>query len=169
MSQLSTREMPVIGIYDDEQSAQAAVASLKAAGFTDEHIGVVRQSPQATERENIHTANFTDASGKSAAVGVAVGAGTGALWGLGILSGFLPGIGPAIAGGILASLLANTAVGLAAGGLVGAFVGLGIPTDEAERYADEVKNGKTIVTVRTDDKVDVARAILSQSPPFFIS
>jgi uncharacterized protein (TIGR02271 family) len=89
---------------------------------------------------------------EGAAVGAAAGVGVGALWALGIAAGFLPAIGPAIAGGLFASILTSAAGAAAVGGLVGALVGLGIPEEEAEFYESEVKAGRTIVTVKTDQR-----------------
>jgi uncharacterized protein (TIGR02271 family) len=42
-------------------------------------------------------------------------------------------------------------VGAAVGGLVGALVEMGVPEDQASRYAEGIRRGGTLVTVRTDD------------------
>jgi hypothetical protein len=84
----------------------------------------------------------------------------GLLAGVAAAVGIIPAIGPVLAGGLLAGLLASTAAGAAAGGVVGALVGLGIPEEEARYYESELKIGRTLVTVKADDRFADADAIL---------
>jgi uncharacterized protein (TIGR02271 family) len=152
----------VIGVFQDSDKAREAVRELKAAGFSDDQIGVA-----SSNREGLHRAsdNKGDESyaGEGAAAGVATGAGIGALWGLGIFAGLLPAIGPAIAGGTLAGILLSSAVaGAAAAGLTGALIGMGISKEEAEFYEGEVKSGRTIVTVNAGTRRNEALAILQR-------
>lgn len=86
----------------------------------------------------------------------------------GVLGGFLgaaaalliPGIGPVVAGGILVTTLAGAAIGATAGWVIGAFVSMGLPEHNAHHYAREFEAGRTIVTVKTDDRQQEAFAIL---------
>lgn len=85
----------------------------------------------------------------------ATGAVTGGIVGgvIGVAAGLLlPFIGPAIAGGALIAALGGAALGAVAGGFMGAFVSMGVPEEQARQYAQEVKSGRTIVTVKTDDR-----------------
>ena len=153
-----TDHATVVGVFQDRSAAQQAVEELRRAGFREDQIGVVA-------RDGTPTADVPPAEGGSkweegAATGVAAGAGIGALWALGIAAGVLPAIGPIIAGGLLASVLASAAGGAAVAGVVGALVGLGIPEEEARYYESEFHSGRTIVTVRADDRYDEAVAIL---------
>jgi hypothetical protein len=63
----------------------------------------------------------------------------------------LPVIGPVLAAGPLAAALTGAGIGAAAGGLIGALTDAGIPKEEAEHYAEGVRRGDVLVTVRTDE------------------
>jgi len=89
-----------------------------------------------------------------------ISTGVGGLWAVGIAAGVLPAIGPAIAGGILASILASAATGAVAGGVIGALLGIGVPEDEAKYYDEEFRSGRTIVTVRAENRFDEAQDVL---------
>jgi len=108
---IATRET-VVGVFENEKDAQDAIRELKADGFHETQIGLAAQTKD-------DSAEFTDASAKTAAAGAIIGLGTGALWGLGIVAGILPGIGLVIAGGTLAAILSSAAIGAATGGLSG--------------------------------------------------
>ena len=159
----------VVGVFHNQEKADAAVEELYDSGFSHDQIGVVARSDVGTgdwSDPTTRTGGAVDAdhdgSGaeEGAVAGAAVGAGVGGLWALGIAAGALPAIGPVIAGGILASLLASAALGAAAGGLVGALVGLGVPEEEAQYYEEEFRSGRILVTVRANGRVEEAREIL---------
>src|SRR5205807_9335680 len=95
----------------------------------------------------------------AAAAGALTGGAAGALAGGALAAIMLPAVGPALVGGLLAALLGSS-VGAAAGGLLGVLIGLGIPEEEARYYDREFQAGRTIVTVRADDRYDEAAATL---------
>ena len=135
----------VVGVFHSHREAQKAVNDLKAAGFTDDQIGIASQ-----DKEGSYADQTDETMAEEGAVaGAATGLGAGALWGLGIVAGALPAIGPVIAGGALAAIAASAAGTAAAGGLIGALVGLGIPEEEADYYHREFESGRTIVTVKS--------------------
>jgi hypothetical protein len=142
----------VIGVFDEVDSARAAVRDLRAAGFTESQIGIISR----------HTGEGDAASGAAtgAATGAAAGAGLAALWSLGISFGVLPVIGPIIAAGPIAAALLSAAGGAAAGGLVGALIGAGVSEEDAPYYEEQFRAGKTLVTVKADGRFDEAWAIL---------
>jgi hypothetical protein len=159
----------VVGVFHNQEKADAAVADLYDSGFTYDQIGVVARTDAGTgdwsdptTRPTAADATMDDDTGaeEGAVAGAAVGAGVGGLWALGIAAGALPAIGPVVAGGILASLLASAALGAAAGGLVGALIGLGIPEEEAQYYEEEFRSGRILVTVRANGREEEAREIL---------
>ena len=100
--------------------------------------------------------------GNEAAPGAEIGAGVGALagGGVGVLTGLgmlaIPGVGPVVAAGWLVALAVGAVGGAAAGGLLGGLVGSGISKEHAEVYAEGVRRGGTLVSVRTTDD-DAAR------------
>ena len=160
MVQAQTNRSTVVGVFENQQQAQQAVAELHRAGFEEDQIGVAaRGEGEAAGRTNDDGKNY---AGEGALAGAATGAGIGALWGLGILAGALPAIGPAIAGGTLAVLLSSAAAGAAAAGLAGALIGMGISKEEAEYYEGELKSGRTVVTVKANGRYEEASAILQR-------
>ena len=144
-----------VGVFYNASNAQDAVRALRQARFTDAHIGVVSRHETAEDAAN---------KGSKVATGAAVGAGTvggvAALWSLGISFSVLPVIGPILAAGPLAAALISAAGGAAAGGMAGALTGLGLAETDAKYYEDELKAGRTIVTVHADDRSDEAWSIL---------
>jgi hypothetical protein len=60
-------------------------------------------------------------------------------------------IGPILAAGPIAAALTGAGIGAAAGGLVGALTESGIPEQDAKYYAEGVRRGDVLVTVRTDE------------------
>ncbi|GAC1384158.1 MAG: hypothetical protein NVS4B7_13270 [Ktedonobacteraceae bacterium] len=84
----------------------------------------------------------------------ATGAVTGGIVGgvLGVTAALLiPVLGPAFAGGMLVAAF-SAALGAVTGGFLGAFVALGVPEEAARHYESEFKAGRTIMTVKTDDR-----------------
>ena len=150
----------VVGVFEERSAAQSAVSALEAAGFTHEHIGFVGHGDPA-ERE----AGDGHAEAKGALAGASRGSLTGGAVGgiLGALAALvIPGIGPVIAGGMLAGLVAGAVAGGAVGGLAGLLHGMGVPDHDAAYYEGEFKGGKTIVTVRADDRREEAADIMRQ-------
>ncbi len=137
----------VVGVFHSQAEAQRAVRELKAAGFSDDEIGVATRHDNELSHGAAHP-DDDNKSGTGAVAGATAGLGAGALWGLGIVAGVLPAIGPVIAGGALAAIAASAAGTAVAGGIVGALVGLGIPEEEAEYYHKELEQGRTVVTVK---------------------
>lgn len=143
----------VVGLYDRIEDARDAVQELLDHGFRRDDISLV----VADERGKVQQTTASDMGDEDIASGAATGAGIGAvlgglgglLVGLGALA--IPGIGPVLAAGPLVSALAGAGIGAAAGGLVGALADLGIPDEQAEKYAEGVRRGGTLVTVSAPD------------------
>jgi hypothetical protein len=148
-----------IGVFHDPYRAHDAIRALRSAGFSENQISVLGHDAEGrglTKKES----KKGEQAGAGAAVGAAAGAGVAALVSLGMTFGVIPVIGPVLAMGPLAAALLSAAGGAAAGGVAGALVGMGIPEDEAKYYEGEIKSGRILVTVHTDDRQDEAWAIL---------
>src|SRR5690606_25920538 len=76
--------------------------------------------------------------------------------------GLIPGIGAVLAAGALAAIAGGAVAGAGVGGVLGGLIGMGIPEDEARFYEEELKGGRTLVTVRAGDRADDATRILRQ-------
>lgn len=163
------RIRPVVGVFTDREHAQAAIAQLKDAGFRDDQLGVVSHDARVAEGSayppspNRWESQSEDTPVEGGIAGAMVGAGVGGLWVIGMAAGIIPGVGSLIAGGLLANLLAGAAAGAAAGGLVGALVDLGMSEEDAKQVEDEVRAGRTILTVQTADRRNEAIEILRQN------
>ena len=154
----------VAGVFETRTQADAAVASLKKAGFTDGDIGMVyRDAEGKTVKSGAADETYAE---EGAAIGAVAGAAGGAAVGLGVLAGVIPVVGPVLALGTLGTILLNAAGGAAIAGVAGALVGWGIPEEDATFYEAEVKAGRFLVTVDTKDRADEARAILHRHGGF---
>jgi hypothetical protein len=149
-------------LYDSYDTALQVALELKEVGFTDRDVSLV--SSRATAPDE--TGPSIDHAGTGATVGGIIGAATGLMAGTGVLA--IPGIGPVVAAGWLASTFAMGAAGVAAGGLAGGIVGAlaGTGTDEEiQVYAESIRRGDTLVTVRVpDDRAQEAARILTSFP-----
>lgn len=158
-------------LFDNRADAETAVRNLEAAGFDHTDLSLVASDRDAVAGENRSFLNkdadhdgendTVEGAGKGAATGGAIGAGAGLLAGLGLLA--IPGLGPVVAVGWLASTLVGAAVGGAVGGATGGILGAlkdaGVPEDDANVYAEGVRRGGSLVSVKVKDE-DVARAEL---------
>jgi hypothetical protein len=162
-NELDTTGRTVVGLFNDRRHAEAAIRDLKAAGFTDEQIGVALQStegeahivgdPQVGEGES-H-------SGEYAAKGAVSGGVLGGLVGL-LGSLLVPGLGAVVVGGVLASTLTGAGLGAAAGGIIGALTGMGVSEQDAKHFDLGLRAGGTLVAVGAGNRTDQALAILQR-------
>jgi len=153
-------------LYDSYDTALRAALALKESGFTDRELSVVAQAPGAGS-DGRDMSHVSEDAGTGAGLGGAIGAAAGLMAGMGVLA--IPGIGPVVAAGWLASALAVGAAGAGAGGatggLVGALAGSGTSEDDANIYAEGIRRGDSLVTVRVpDDRLAEAARILSEFP-----
>jgi len=140
--------------YETHEAASAVVANLEAAGITSSDISVV------SNRRDEHDSNAPEGAG----IGGVVGGAAGLLAGLGMLA--IPGIGPVVAAGWLASTAAGVAVGAATGGLVGALTSAGVSDEDAQYYAETVRRGGSVVSVRAaDEEAASVEAIMDGAAP----
>jgi hypothetical protein len=149
-------------MYDSYEQARAVVTELETAGVPQSDISLVAN--ESTRSAAFTTAGTTAAdsgtatghrapatetgAGTGAVLGTAVGGGLGLLAGIGALA--IPGVGPVVAAGWLVATLTGAGIGAAGGGLIGALTGAGLSRDEANVYAEGVRGGGSLVTVRTD-------------------
>src|SRR4051794_33913244 len=153
----------ITAMFDDYQAAEKAVTRLKNAGIPASDISLVggnehmRKSSPGAMRGTTETTS--EDVGTGAAVGAALGGGAGLLAGLGLMA--IPGIGPVVAAGWLVSTLVGAGVGAATGGIIGALIEAGVREEHAHAYAEGIRRGGTLVTVRTEQRfVDKAVDIL---------
>ena len=144
-------------LFDNYSDAAAAVRDLEAAGFQHDDISLVARGAEdgATTTSTTGTTDVTDngpghtGAGTGATLGTLVGGGAGLLAGIGALA--IPGIGPIVAAGWLVAALTGAGVGAAAGGLLGGLTQAGLGEEQAAAYAEGVRRGSNLVTVRADE------------------
>lgn len=130
----------IIRSFDDPADAETSITRLEAAGLPPEEISIIHSS----------TGTMGNDAARGAGLGGAVGAGAGLLAGLTAFP--LPGVGPVLAAGwLIGTFTAGTTAGAVAGGLLGALTGAGLSEDEAHFYAETIRRGTTMVSVRTSD------------------
>lgn len=134
------------------------VAELQRARVPDDDISIIanndsgwfdRNRSRRIDRDADGTDDRAEGAATGAGIGATLGGVAGLLAGLGLLA--IPGIGPVVAAGWLASTAAVAAAGGAAGGLIGALTQSGIGEREAHAYAEGIRRGGTLVTVRVPD------------------
>lgn len=152
----------ITGLFDDYAAAARAVDAIEAAGVPhgdisivasnegDRHAGVTSHETRHGQTKDVdEESDASDGAGTGATLGTVLGGGVGLLAGLGLMA--IPGVGPVVAAGWLVATLTGAGVGAATGGLLGALTGAGLSDAEAEHYAEGVRRGGTLVTVRTDE------------------
>jgi hypothetical protein len=156
-------------LYDSYAQAAQAVSDLEVAGISCADIGFVANN-SASGESCVNTATTTagQSAETGATVGAVVGGGAGLLAGLGLLA--IPGLGPVVAVGWLATTVAGAAAGAgagaAAGGILGRLTNVGITEADAHLYAEPVRRGSTLVTVRCDEaRVGAVEQIMRQHDP----
>src|SRR5918993_2860966 len=152
----------ITAFFDRNEDASEAVRRLEAAGISPRNINLIasnegdRYSLHASrtfDGTNHHDDDVSDGAGTGATVGTLASGGAGLLAGLGMLA--IPGLGPIVAAGWLVSTLVGAGAGAAVGGLAGSLVGAGVDERDAHAYAEGVRRGGALVTVRaTETMVD---------------
>ena len=147
-------------LFDSYEHAAQAVADLEAGGVPHSAISLVANNsdgrysdsvapPASASSEAEPTDAAAEAAGTGATVGTLLGGGAGLLAGLGMLA--IPGIGPVVAAGWLVVTALGAGLGAASGGLLGSLVGSGVSETDAHIYAEGVRRGGTLVTVRAEE------------------
>lgn len=154
----------VVGVFSSVSDAQAAVRDLETAGITRSDISLVANK-NAVGYETMDSADRDKASDVVADAGI--GAAIGGVGGL-LLSAVgaitIPVIGPILAAGPIAAALTGAGIGAATGGLIGALTESGVPEDHAKHYAEGVRRGDVLVTVKADSgRADIVGDILDRN------
>lgn len=159
---MSTRT--IARLFDHYEDAAHAVRELEATGVPHDDISLMANNAGGRILQPV------EAEGNEAVPGAEVGAGLGAIagGGAGVLAGLglltIPGVGPVVAAGWLAALAVGAVGGAAAGGLLGGLVGSGISAEHSEVYAEGVRRGGSLVTVRVpESQVSQVDAILDKN------
>ena len=148
-------------LYNDYTDARMVMHELEKSGIASSNITFVASNTD--DRASISGAptpeNSSSGAATGATVGGVVGAGAGILTAIGALA--IPGFGPLVAAGVLATTLVTTTGGIVAGSLIGALTSYGIDEEDAHVYAEGVRRGNTLISVRTaDDEAEQVEALM---------
>jgi len=157
----------IFGLANSQEQTDRVISKLQAAGFNTEDISVLMPDKNQPVQGNEYTKGKKGTLGieknTKAAEGGATGATAGGIIGgsIGLLAGVgslaIPGLGVLIVGGPIVAALSGSAVGGALGLFIGSLVGMGIPEYEAKKYETQVKNGRILISVHTEDSDQLDR------------
>lgn len=171
-------------LFDSHTQALSAVEDLERSGVDHDKISIVSNNADNWHAGHRHAGrapgeagvlgdrngdgenDVAEGAGKGATTGGLIGGGAGLLAGLGMLA--IPGLGPVVAAGWLVSTAVGAAIGAAAGGATGGILGAlkeaGHSDEEANVYAEGVRRGGTLVSVKAHDgEVVAVEAILNSA------
>jgi len=155
---LTASTSTVVGIFQDPAEAAAAFLALRQAGFPEKSLALAsRQRHDAFRKIRV---DLQEAGTKGAAVGALAGGGVGFAAGVAAGAALIPGANLVLLGGLVGIALLGAAAGAAVGTFAGPFVAMGLSEADAEKHAQYLEQGKTVIVVRAGDRHDEARDLL---------
>lgn len=150
----------VVGVFESYEMAEKAANQIKDRGLRTDDISIVAKSVSDENKGRDGAAK--GAINDNISDGVVTGGILGGLAGLLIGAGsmVIPGLGIVAAAGPITGLLS----GAVTGGIVGGLVDLGIPESKSKQYESELKSGRILFSMRTDDdKVSSISSVLYEN------
>jgi len=147
-------------LYNTHADARAAVQALESAGIKHNDISILASNADnwyandskptlVPDRDLDGKDDRKEAAGAGAGIGAAVGGTAGLLAGLGLMA--IPGVGPVVAAGWLVATLTGAAAVGTAGGIIGALTQAGVSPDDADVYAESIRRGGALVSVKAEE------------------
>jgi hypothetical protein len=130
-------------LFNTHEEALAAIDDLEKIGVPHSHVSLI-----SNNSESWYDNYAARGAGKGAAVGGLIGGGASILASLSMLA--VPGFGPVLVAGWLASTVAGATLGAMTGGLLGVVKEATETEEEAQIFAEGVRRGGSLVSVRTD-------------------
>lgn len=147
----------VFGIFASRGEAEQANSRLRDEGFLASDISLLIPDADGQLKTGIEKASKApEGAAAGAGAGMALGGVFGWIVGAGALA--IPGLGVFVAAGPILGMLAGVGAGAAVGAAAGGLIGLGLPEFEAKRYAEQLREGKILMSVHTSDSEQVERA-----------
>jgi uncharacterized membrane protein len=150
--------MPYIaGILETAPDANRVMAELLSLGLTKDDLSLIL-SDHAKKHFTSAGKDTGDRALTDSAIGATAGGVLGALIaGATTVAGLLiPGAQLLVAGSLIAVLTGGGA-GAAIGGLAGALSAVGISAIEAHKYEDDIKAGRAVIVVHTQDEMQTQK------------
>ncbi|MCA9639163.1 MAG: hypothetical protein H6718_05550 [Polyangiaceae bacterium] len=147
----------LFAVYRDHAHAERAVAELMRLGVDQRRLSLF-----LTEEVSGLIPKVRPAVPEGAVAGGALGALLAGIGGIATLA--LPGLGLVVAGP-LAVALESAVVGAVGGGFAGALIGIGVPENQAKRYAESLLEHGVIVAASpaTPDEAQLIEAVFEDT------
>ncbi|AGC69346.1 hypothetical protein Cst_c23860 [Thermoclostridium stercorarium subsp. stercorarium DSM 8532] len=147
----------IVGIFDRVENAERAAREIKERGYSTDEISIMVKNQDEGNGQRVEGVTNDNIS-NGAVTGGIIGGLAGLLLGAGMVA--IPGLGIIAAAGPITGLIG----GAAAGGIIGGLIDLGIPEQESRKYENDIRQGKVVFTMRTDDdKVEEILNILHEN------
>ncbi len=149
----------VVALFSDHRHAEKAARDIKDRGLRTADISIIARQGDDQGRDTATMGTTATAKNDNISDGVVTGGILGGLAGLLIGAGsmVIPGLGIIAAAGPITGLLS----GAVTGGIVGGLVDLGIPENRSKQYETDIKAGKILFSMKTDDdKINDIASIL---------
>jgi hypothetical protein len=156
----------IVGSFYDSRAAHRAADALIADGFMQQDISVVASNILGDYTPDGRPLFFEEEPSNETETGAVAGGVLGGAAGLtaSLVGLAIPGLGPVVAVGPLIAMLTGAGAGAVAGGLIGALTRAGIPDEHAGYYAETVRRGGALVSIRADEsRADRAGEILREN------
>jgi hypothetical protein len=165
-SKTLTRHRQAIALFSNPEAAGEAVDCLIFAGFPIAQVFLLGQTREE-RTPKLPSESFGTITGtatglkKGMVLGNLFGGATGLLLGVGLIA--LPGVGQLMLSSAIAFTLLSGGIGTAAGGLMGALIGLGLTSEQAKAYDQQVSEGSILLVVEgTVRDIDRAQSLLKK-------
>jgi hypothetical protein len=137
-------------VASTEFQAESILNELRVAGFKDEAFSILLADKTRAIVRGVTGSVTTDS---------AVG------WLPQVQSMTISGAGAYIASGMLATALSEAAAGSHKGAIARALTGLGLASDQAERYDEQLRGGRVLMAVESvdDEQAHIARTVFEHA------
>ncbi|MCA9628128.1 MAG: hypothetical protein KC766_10700 [Myxococcales bacterium] len=139
----------LFAVYRDHEQADRAIIELERAGVDRRRVSLF-----LSEQVSGLVPRVRPAVPEGAVAGGAIGAVLAGIGGIASLA--VPGLGLVVAGP-LAVALESALVGAVSGGFAGALIGIGVPENQAKRYAQSLLDQGVIVAASPADPSEASR------------
>src|SRR6266498_1075621 len=141
----------IVGFFNTRADAENCMAAMEHAGFSRADMSMLTRRDEAADDMPaigpVHEVGADEETGRDAAIGGSAGAVAG------LILVLIPGIGPLLAVGPIARAIGGLGIGAAAGGLIGALKDTGMSDQEAEHYAEGIRRGGAMLSVKAEGEM----------------
>ena len=166
-----THHRAAIATFSSREAAGQALDQLILSGFPVAQVFLIGHDLKRSDSSDFPPNSLGTVTGtvtgtatglkKGMILGNLVGGTTGLLLGVGLIA--LPGVGQLMLSSAIAFVLLSGGICTAAGGLAGSLIGLGLTSEQAKDYSQQVSSGSFLLVVEgTGQTLDRARHLLKE-------